>query len=79
MSGQRVEFVYPAPDGERFAPGAFDGRIGQPVTVSRQVTEHYSAVLADAVLREAEVAEDGLSVRVVVELPDTVAGRTVPL
>jgi hypothetical protein len=78
VSTRKVEFVYPAPEDERYAPGAFDGRIGQPITMTRQVSTNYSVVLTEGVLREAEVIQDGHAVRVVVELPDTVATRTLP-
>lgn len=68
---RRIEFVHQAEDGELFAPGAFDGQIGQEVPVSRQANLAYRQ-RATGVLREAEVAEDGRSVRLVVDLPDSV-------
>lgn len=67
---RRVEFVHRAPEGSAFAPGAFDGQIGEEVTVSRQAGAAYRQQ-ALGVLREAEVAEDGQSVRMVMDLPDT--------
>lgn len=57
----KITFTMYAPDGERFAPTAFDGQIGKQVPVLADVG------VSQAELLEAKVAADGASAELTVE------------
>ena len=59
-----VKFRMPAAEGEAYAPGCLDESIGQEVMVKGV------AGRMRGVLRSADVAEDGQSVEVGLEIPD---------
>jgi len=56
----------PAGEDESFAPGAFDGSIGETVRVYRDGFGHNPA---KGVVRAAEVTEGGAAVLLTVEVP----------
>ena len=60
----RIEFEQPADPGTTFAPDAFDRAIGDLQTVRVGDQWHEVPLVA------AQVAEDGTSVRLTLELPD---------
>lgn len=56
------EFVVPAGDNELFQPGAFDHEVGGMANIT------IGDVVVPAMVRAAEVATDGKSVRFVMEI-----------
>lgn len=63
--GNLVKAVQQAPEHHAFAPGAFDSQIGEtfPLTVEGRQIDNCKVVAA-------EVAEDGASVTLTLEVPD---------
>lgn len=63
---QRIEVEQPAEPGAQFARDAFDGQVGKtvPMNIEGRAVEGGCTVVG------AEVAEDGASVTLTLELPD---------
>lgn len=68
-----IEMSQPAPDGDRYAPEAFAASVGREVTVSAP-----DGTPATARLVSATVADDGRSVRLVLDVPREFADIVAP-
>jgi hypothetical protein len=76
----QMQMMIMAAEHERFAPGAFDRTVGSQVPVNLRVTDGgpVLASLGTGTVIAAEVAGDGTSVTLTVEVPDVSTGRTGP-
>lgn len=69
----QIEFTMPADEGEAYAPGCLDGHVGRLITVNLAVGGRVKGTL-----KSYRVAENRLSMRVVVELPAEARSIIVP-
>jgi hypothetical protein len=76
----QMQMTITAAEHERFAPGAFDRTVGSQVPVNLRETDGGPVLgsLGTGTVTAADVAEDGTSVTLTVEVDGVSLGRTVP-
>lgn len=68
-----IEFTMPAEEDEAYAPGCLDASVGQRIDVRLAIGGNVKGTL-----KSYRVAENGRSMRLVVELPDEATSIVVP-